>query len=129
MMASAFGFGLAAADVMVLVDALELLQDRYHSRWYLAFSDDREEPVAFSCLAHTNVPGVVWLVLSATLEEYRGRGIYRSFVARRIADARAEGAQAAVLQAVRETSAPICQRLGFAEVGALELYAWTPEGT
>ncbi len=39
---------------------------------------------------------------------------------------RAEGIEAAVIQAVRSTSAPICRSLGFEEVCSQELYAWSP---
>jgi hypothetical protein len=126
MMATAFGFGLTAEDMTAFVDALEALEGRHHSRTYLAFADDRDEPVAFSYMTSTEVPGVAYFPLAATLAEHRGSGIYRSLVARRIADARADGAHAVVTQAVRETSAPILRRISFTELCALELYAWMP---
>jgi hypothetical protein len=34
-----------------------------------------------------------------------------------------------VIQAVRTTSAPICQKLGFVEACGLDWYAWFPEET
>src|SRR5437667_245607 len=76
------------------------------------------------------VPGtsIVLLGGAATVGDLRGRGIYTSLVARRLADARAAGADAAVIQAVRGTSAPVCARLGFKEVVPLEFYAWVPPG-
>ncbi len=54
------------------------------------------------------------------------RGICTALVARRLADARAAGAEAAVIQAVRGTSAPVCANLGFKEILPLEFYAWVP---
>ena len=63
---------------------------------------------------------------SAVMPSHRGRGVYRALVARRLADARRDGAEAAVIQAVRSTSAPICVGLGFEEVCAQELWAWSP---
>jgi len=72
---------------------------------------------------------IVVLFCAATLEAYRGQGVYTSLVARRLADAHSDGAQAAVIQAVRTTSAPICQKLGFVEMCGLEWYAWFPEET
>ena len=60
----------------------------------------------------------------ATLSEYRGKGVYTALMAKRLADARALGMEAAVLQADRTTSAPICANLGFEEVCSLDLYAW-----
>jgi hypothetical protein len=46
-------------------------------------------------------------------------------LAARIADAHAMGKHAAVLQADRKTSAPICAKLGFEEVCSIDLYAWS----
>ena len=43
-------------------------------------------------------------------------------MARRLADARQDGIEAAVIQAVRTTSAPICRKLGFVEIAPLEMY-------
>jgi predicted GNAT family acetyltransferase len=60
---------------------------------------------------------------AATLEEYRGHGIYTALVARRLADARADRRTAAVIQGDRKTSAPICAKLGFREICGLELFA------
>jgi hypothetical protein len=71
---------------------------------------------------------VVLLGGAATLGDVRGRGIYTSMVARRLADARAAGADSAVIQAVRGTSAPVCAKLGFKEIVPLEFYAWVPPG-
>ena len=45
-------------------------------------------------------------------------------MAKRLADARAMGMEAAILQADRTTSAPICANLGFEEVCSIDLYAW-----
>jgi hypothetical protein len=36
----------------------------------------------------TDLPGVVWFQGSATLEAHRGKGVYRSLVASRLAAAR-----------------------------------------
>ena len=59
---------------------------------------------------------------SATLPDFRGYGIYTSLMARRLADAAQDGIEAAVIQAVRATSAPICRKLGFVEIMPMELY-------
>jgi len=47
-------------------------------------------------------------------------------VKRRLDDARADGREAAVIQADRNTSAPICAKLGFRELCSLEVYVWSP---
>jgi predicted GNAT family acetyltransferase len=67
---------------------------------------------------------IVLLGGAATLPEHRGRGIYSALVAKRLADARADGRTAAVIQAARSTSAPIAAKIGFREICGLEFYAW-----
>ncbi|WP_432476898.1 GNAT family N-acetyltransferase [Nocardioides sp. GXQ0305] len=53
----------------------------------------------------------------SVLPAYRGRGVYRALVARRLADARATTADFALVKAVDDTSAPILRRLGFRPYG------------
>jgi N-acetylglutamate synthase-like GNAT family acetyltransferase len=65
---------------------------------------------------------IALLLSAATLPAFRGYGIYTSLVARRLADARQDGIDAAIIQAVRATSAPICRKLGFVEIAPLDLY-------
>ena len=75
------------------------------------------------------LPGrpIVLLAGAATLPQHRGLGVYTSLVARRLADAHARGIEAAVIQAVRTTSAPICKNLGFVERYGLDFFIWMPE--
>ena len=63
---------------------------------------------------------------AATLEAHRGHGTYTALLAARLAEARAMGKDAAVLQGDRKTSAPICVKLGFREVCSVDFYAWSP---
>jgi len=73
-------------------------------------------------MAYTPIVRVALLAAVETglflLPELPGR-----MVARRLVDARRDGDTAAVIQAVRAASAPICQKLGFVELGGLEWYA------
>jgi GNAT superfamily N-acetyltransferase len=93
---------------------------------YFAYVEGEEEPVAFGMTFF--LPGVPIIVLqgAGTLPEHRGQGIYSTLVAHRLADARERGIQAAVIQAVRETSAPIAAKLGFEEVCTMWIYIWDP---
>jgi 4-hydroxy-tetrahydrodipicolinate synthase len=52
------------------------------------------------------------------------RGLCDAARAGRVADARAIGKEAAVLQGDRKTSAPICVKRGFTEVCSVDLYVW-----
>jgi N-acetylglutamate synthase-like GNAT family acetyltransferase len=96
------------------------------ARVYLAYVDGVERPVAYAAKIHLPDQPIVQLFSSATLPAWRHRGVYTSLVARRLADAHRDGARAAIVQAERATSAPICQQLGFTELGGLELHAWMP---
>jgi GNAT superfamily N-acetyltransferase len=96
------------------------------SRGYFAYLSG-DAPVAWSYLVYLPGSPVVLLGGAATLPESRGKGIYSALVKRRLDDARADGREAAVIQADRDTSAPICARLGFRELCSLEVLAWSPE--
>ena len=77
--------------------------------------DGQEKPVGFSVLTPVH-PKVVLLGGSAVGEAFRGRGIYQASIAVRLEYARALSAEAVLIQAVAETSAPIARRLGFRQL-------------
>lgn len=111
----------------LLSEVWMLYGDRFKSSVYLAFLEGIDEPVACSLMFHTPGQSIVMMNGAATLPEHRGKGIYISLVASRIADARKEGAEAAAILAMRTSSAPICRKLGFKEICGLEFYIWNPE--
>ncbi len=90
--------------------------------FYLAYVPDQEEPVA-TAVSVFDEHDLVVLLGAATLEAYRGRGIYTTMVAKRLQDARARGATTAIIQSNPKTSAPILHKLGFEQICSLELYA------
>ena len=126
MTATAYGLPLDVADWFI--EALIGASQHLRFTVYHAFLPDSSDPVAFGNLVFVPGTSIVLLGGAATVGDLRGRGIYTSLVARRLADARAAGADAAVIQAVRGTSAPVCARLGFKEILPLEFYAWVPPG-
>jgi GNAT superfamily N-acetyltransferase len=97
-------------------------RDHVRARGYFAYRGG-DRPVAWSYLVYVPGTRIALLGGAATLAEHRGHGVYTALVARRLADARADGLTAAIIQADRATSAPICAKLGFREVCALELFA------
>ncbi len=120
-------FGLPPEMVAFLCEILYFAEAEVRARNYFAYLDGVTDPVAAaSTIYDPNDPFVV-LAGSAVLEEHRGQGVYRTLVRRRLEDVRAEGIEAAVIQAVRSSSAPICRSLGFEEVCSQELYGWLPE--
>lgn len=93
---------------------------------YLAYVEGVDEPVAVASQTYFLDKPIALLGGAATLPEYRGWGIYTSLVAHRLKSAGDDGKQIAVIPATRGTSAPICQKLGFAERCSMEIYAWAP---
>jgi GNAT superfamily N-acetyltransferase len=123
MMGRAYGM---PADVAALFVRMVSESPGIKARGYFAYLDG-PSPVAWSYLVYLPNSPVVLLGGAATLPEARGKGIYSALVKRRLEDARRDGREAAVIQADRDTSAPICAKLGFRELCALEVYAWSPE--
>lgn len=117
-------YGMPEEVVRFFNVLLAMTDGKVNNRGYFAYIDGGTEPVGWSYLVFLPDSPIVLLGGAATLPEHRGRGIYGALVAKRLADARADGRSAAVIQAVRSTSAPIAAKLGFREVCGLELYAW-----
>ena len=120
-------FGLPPEMVSFLCEILYFAETEVRARNYFAWIDGVAGPVAAASTIYDPNDPIVVLAGSAVLEEHRGQGIYRTLVRRRLEDVGQEGIEAAVIQAARATSAPICRSLGFEEVCSQELYAWSPE--
>ena len=117
----ATAYPLPEALAAVITDVLPLAAGGRH---YLAFLAGVEEPVAVASMFPFPKSTVAVMQGAATLNAYRGKGVYTALMAKRLADARDMGLEAAILQADRTTSAPICANLGFEEVCSIDLYAW-----
>ena len=105
-----------------MTEALFFSPEPIVRRVYLAYVEGVDTPVATAGMLYMPDQPIALLLSSATLPDFRGYGIYTSLTARRLADARQDGIEAAVIQAVRTTSAPICRKLGFVEIAPLEMY-------
>jgi GNAT acetyltransferase-like protein len=105
----------------VITDMLPLATGGRH---YLAFLAGVDRPISVASMLPFPNSTIAVMQGAATLSEYRGNGVYTALMVKRLADARAMGMEAAVLQADRTTSAPICANLGFEEVCSIDIYAW-----
>ena len=105
-----------------MTEALFFSPEPIVRRVYLAYVEGVDYPVATAGMLYLPDQPIALLLSSATLPDFRGYGIYTSLMARRLADAQQDGIEAAIIQAVRETSAPICRKLGFVEIMPMELY-------
>ncbi|HEV8470154.1 MAG TPA: hypothetical protein VGR46_11140 [Candidatus Limnocylindria bacterium] len=124
MMARAYG--LPTEVMRLLNEAFAAMSHQIKARAYLAHLGD-DAPAAWGYLVYVPDSPTVVLGGAATLDEHRGKGLYTALVARRLADARADGRTAAVIQGDRKTSAPICAKLGFQELCGLEFFASSGE--
>jgi N-acetylglutamate synthase-like GNAT family acetyltransferase len=111
-----------------MTEALFFSSEPIVRRVYLAFVEGVDYPVATAGMLYLPDQPIALLLSSATLPDFRGYGIYTTLIARRLADAHQDGIEAAVIQAVRATSAPICRKLGFVEIMPMELYVGYAEG-
>ena len=118
-------YGLPTEVMRVFNELIAATSDRIKARAYVASLDDDDAIVAWSSLVYIPDSPTVLLGGAATLEDYRGQGLYSALVARRLADARADGRTAAIIQGDRRTSAPICAKLGFRELCGLEFFAFS----
>ena len=122
MMGRAYGM---PTEVATFVVRLLAAKSPIRTRGYLAYLGGAE-PVAWSYLVYIPGTRIVLLGGAATLAEFRGRGIYTALVKRRLDDARADGNEAAVIQA-GHLSAPVCAKIGFRTLCELVFHTWPPE--
>ncbi|HEV2887685.1 MAG TPA: GNAT family N-acetyltransferase [Jatrophihabitans sp.] len=99
---------------------------------------DPDRIAVFAAEAGADMISAAWLIRDpgsefatlwggATRADWRGRGIYRTLVARRAQYAVRVGAKYLQVDASSD-SAPILQRLGFVAVATTTPYLWTPSG-
>jgi len=86
---------------------------------YLARVDGEPAGVASAILsAHS-----VFLQGAMVMPSFRGLGLYRALVERRLADAQAQGRTLAFTHALAATSSPLLRRMGFAELFRFESFS------
>ncbi len=109
-----------------VTEALFFSPEPIERRIYLAYVAGVDHPVATAGMLYLPDEPIALLLSAGTLPAFRGYGIYTSLMAQRLADADRDGIEAAIIQAVRTTSAPICRKLGFVEIAPLVMYVGYP---
>jgi GNAT superfamily N-acetyltransferase len=79
------------------------------------------DPAGVGCV-HRMHRNEAYLLGTSVRPEYRKAGAYRALVAHRLGFLRALGIPVAITQALWNTSAPICKRLGFEHVCKIRIY-------
>jgi GNAT superfamily N-acetyltransferase len=74
------------------------------------------------CASYGGAETSAYFIGGVVLPRFRGRGVYRSMIAQRLADACADGISLAITHARAETSAPMLSHLGFQTVCTFETY-------
>jgi hypothetical protein len=120
LLAEAYGTTREAAELFVL----KFSPDRrdVHFRAYLAYFDNR--PVGFGCMLYVPDRPIANLRMAGTLKPYRELGVYHSLVARRLANARADGKQKAIVSSIKGTSTSSLADFGFEQFCELSVYVW-----
>ncbi|MEM8531977.1 MAG: GNAT family N-acetyltransferase [Chloroflexota bacterium] len=97
------------------------IRPKHLSRRYIGYVND--VPVATSVLVlHAGIAGMYAV---STLEAYRQRGIGAAMTRLPLLDARAMGYQVGILQAT-QMGEPVYRRLGFQDIGQINLYLLAP---
>lgn len=82
-----------------------------------------DDPAANAGYRYSSDGATVYLNGAETAERFRGRGIYQTLVAHRVAVALRRGCQFAAIRARRDTSLPILMKRGFVDHGHLPIFA------
>ena len=117
------GFPIPSEVASLMVDGMTALDGRH----YVAYVEGH--PISAAVMFPMPDKPIAVFQGAATLPEHRGKGAYSALLKRRLVDAAADGMQAAILQAERATSAPICAAYGFHELVDLVVHVWQPDPT
>lgn len=118
----AVGFGIPEAASRYFLEMIRRSFPAVRMRSYIAYIDDIGHPVGCGYVAYYPDQPIALLCGGATLPDYRGRGIYKTMLAHRLADIRKDGVESVIVLADQKTSAPICRRHGFAKICELHFY-------
>jgi hypothetical protein len=120
----AVGFGTSEEDSRSFHQMITLSAPAVLTRTFVAFLKGVSHPVASAYVMYFPNQPIALLCGGATLPEYRGKGVYRTMLAHRLADIRRDGIDSVVVLADQRTSSPICVRNGFEKLCELTFYIW-----
>lgn len=100
----------------------ELVSEARVQHAFLAYLDGEPRGVA----QMSYFPQSVHFSGSAVQSSARGQGLYRAMVLHRMDVLRAQGRDLVTMHAVSNTSAPICKRMGFEDVLAMDSWCYPP---
>lgn len=128
LISESFGMGMnrdAAMSIVMLMNAINSTE-RYRGQIsaYVAVEKDSGKKVGFSGMTMDREAGYAILDGSGVLPSYRRNGVYRAMVSKRLQVAREKGIEYLIIHAMKNTSAPICEKLGFRKICKLDFYGY-----
>jgi hypothetical protein len=120
----AAGFGITLDSARYFHQMMVLSTPQLRMRVYAAYLNAVADPVACGYVSYYPDQPIALLCGGATLPDYRGRGVYKAVLAKRLNDIRKDGVQTVIVLADQRTSAPICAKAGFTKVCELQMYGW-----
>ena len=120
------GFDVPDDVAQVFHDAYLTQHEKQTSEVYAVSLDDDDTPVGVGYLSYIGDGPAVLMRVSSTLEEARGRGIYKALVLRRLQEAAKHGRTQAFVHAYSIGSQRCLEQLGFQNTGTLQLHRWRP---
>ncbi len=126
MMAEAFGMGMDTSMAQYMVNLGKMINSTEYYRGqigaFLAFEKSTGKKVGFSIMEMDRKGGYAILDGAAVIQEFRGKGIYKKMIEKRREVAKGEGIEYLITHAVKKTSAPVCERVGFRRICDLDIY-------
>lgn len=123
-----FGTGMTHESSSMLVQMAKLINSTpYYKdqiKAYVAVEENSGKEAGFCMMEMDRKNGYAILDGSAVLPAYRGRGIYRRMVAKRKNDAERNGIEHLIIHALKKTSAPVCENVGFRKICELNMYVY-----
>lgn len=131
LMVESFGFGMnreSAMSIVMLINAINST-DKYNGqvKAYLAKENDTGKQVGFCYMTMDRDKKYAILDGSGVIPSYRRRGIYRAMISRRSHEARENGIKYLIIHAMKNTSAGICEKVGFKKICQMDFYGYKIE--
>ena len=126
-----FGQGTTLESTNTIIQMAKLLNTTERHRdqitAYLAVEKDSGKNAGFSMIEMDTEGKYAILGGAAVLPTYRGRGIYRKMISKRRDDVRKYGIEYLIIRAMKNTSAPVCEEVGFRKVCENNFYPYRVE--
>jgi len=118
----------SAMSIVMMSNAINST-DKYRNqvKAYVAVENDTGKEVGFCTMTMDRDGKYAILDGSAVLPSYRGKGIYKSMISKRMQDAIKNGIEYFIIHALKGTSGPICERVGFKRICQLDFYGYKIE--